>query len=311
MKKILAFIVCIAMCFGVCSCARRSALVEEEVLPNHASNEENTDGGQQGGGGKRPSAQDTVRSENELAEEAFKAVLRNERALIYPLYSGEMTERYFSDLIWINHDGIPLQAFVDMDQDGVDELLIRHDYGGETALLHYENGMVYGYDFSNASMMTVYDDGSFGWDCYDDRLGWESGISKISFVEGRLKFFELARQEEYVNFYLNGVAVTEAEYREYVQGKELIKASFFALDLQLLKEGDALAIASSYWGIEQGEFHPQTGYRYRLSVKREGDLYRVCLYWLVQNCYYEHLGCLWVDLETGEITIPPDQDGKG
>ncbi len=79
--------------------------------------------------------------------------------------------------IWSEHSGItvstPKFTVVDMDGDGVKEIIFKvlvngvSDYG--VKVIHYENGIAYGFTFSDRQLMNIKDDGSF----------WSSGSEDI------------------------------------------------------------------------------------------------------------------------------------
>ena len=305
MKKILAFILCLLLCICLLSCEKLavptggqsiSSDLPEEKAPSSQNNNEN----------KSPLFSDSTAVKNALAKKAYEAVLKSERTLCL----SNASEVYFSDIFYFDRYDTPLQAVIDMDRDGIEEMLFRNSDAEKTVLLHYENDTVYGYTFDRCAMQLIFEDGSFSWS-YFSGFGDEYGVSRISFVDGRLKFQELVRTEAYLKFYLNGVEFTAEQYAKYRETITQTAINFTPLDLSLLNEGKALAIASEHWGVKQGEFDAETGYRYRLTVCKDGEHYRVCLYWFVRNSYYEHLKCAWVDVKTGEISAPDYPDAKG
>lgn len=68
-------------------------------------------------------------------------------------------------------------AVVDMDGDGMEELLIKDN---DTLLLRQKDGIIYGYSFIFRHMDHVYTDGNFSW---NGSAGLEYGRSKIIFNE--------------------------------------------------------------------------------------------------------------------------------
>lgn len=312
MKKIIAFLLCLLLCMSLVSCQTKND-PNEEGSETSAPASENAPTSVNNNKGNGSSVSNPLFLEKELARKAYEEALKNERTILYPYYqSTTVGETYFEDLFYFSSDHECKQAVVDMDKDGIEEMVFNDYQSGEVVILHYENGDVYGYDFSNGDMQTIYTDGSFHWYSYSD-FGYEQGVSKVSFINGRMVFEELYRCEDYSTYYINGKEVTYQKYLEYIENNNKKEIEYTPLNLPLLNEGKALEIASKYWGIEQGDFDEDTGYRYRLSVGRYGELYRVCLHWFVKNSYYVHLECVLIDIDTGEITIPtycPD-GGKG
>ena len=209
------------------------------------------------------------------------------------------------------------QALVDMDKDGIEELILAYD--SFFILLHFENDKVYGTDFDFYSRETIYTDGSFSWSHTDDIFGYECGISRVSFVNGILKVEELCRTEGNSKFFIGGVQVTKDQHDDYLEESNRIPVKFTAFEMAIFENNEninelkAIQLASEYWGIMDGEFDPQRGLRYRVICKRKIDekWYEISLYRFVYNSYYEHLEIATVNIETKEIQVTPYPDGKG
>lgn len=320
MKNSIAFLLCIILLLTLFACSRTNtdpdtpsdsdtenttAPTEEETTTESQEEESSTPPVEEE---SAPSVSNEI--ENQRALEAFGAVMRNEITMYYPAYQSTWNEIYFQQ-IGLAQTTPSYQALIDMDQDGIKELILSYDEA--RILLHFENDLVYGFDKGINSMITIYTDGSFSWSYYSDKFGSEYGISRISFDNGKPKYHELSRVENYTKFYLNGVQVTEEQYNTHIENRVKTSIEFEPFDLSLLDPNRAWAIelASEHWGIKDGDFHPETGYRYRVvCTENNGDIYRVSLYCFVRNYYYEHVELALVNIKTEEITIYLYPDGK-
>ena len=307
MKKLTAPIVlmlCLILSVSLVSCALFSEESEEEKV----SEEKETKTVQASDSGNDTSKNENepapVLTEEELAALAYNAVMRNEIPMVYE--TGE--ERYLLDVISYGAHVRPQQASVDMDEDGIDEIVIvPNDSYYTKYILHYEDGIVYGYRLE--SMRTVYTDGSFYW--YNYEFVSETGCSRLSFCKEKLKFQEIYREESYVHYYLAGIEVSQKEYEEYQVNHPQTAVTMTSMDMAYWNEGKVLKLAESYWGITNGSFDEATGYRYRMSVQKYTEnQYFVCLYWFVENDYYQNIKCVLVDLSLGEVTLPNYSHGN-
>ncbi|MBE6548940.1 MAG: hypothetical protein E7670_00755 [Ruminococcaceae bacterium] len=310
MKKILAFTLCFLMCLSLFSCEKGTDKMNEKTTDETTYASDKASTSKNNGVNKAPSTQTKpTLSKKELAMKAYIAVLNNERTLKYPLHnSKEFDEIYIKKIYNFGQYNNATQAIIDMDKDGIDEMIVVNN--GKKVILHYENDLVYGFDFLYDAMQTLYADGSFSWRHYENNIN-EYGVSRISFVNGRLKFQELYRNENYHKFYVDGVEVTEEKYYEYIGQNQKTAIEFTPIDMSALNEGKAIELASKHWNIENGSFDEETGYRYRFDAYRDGEKYHVCLYWFVDNTYYENLKCVMVDITTGEISQSNTIHAKG
>jgi hypothetical protein len=83
-------------------------------------------------------------------------------------------------------------CYLDMDGDGISELLLRsniHDH----LILRYHCGTVYLYEYSYKEMARVYEDGSYSWSSptYLEDYSHQYGISMLSFNENRARVSSL------------------------------------------------------------------------------------------------------------------------
>lgn len=320
MKKYVAFLLCLMMILSLFSCNIKNANTPESSdnmtagtttqMPPNNHTEDSTDSVPTESATESPSNTESV--QNELAWQAYGMAIRNEIKIYYPLLSSPPKEIYLKNVCGMEKSNPTRQALVDMDKDGINELIL--DYKSFFILLHFENGFVYATDFHLKSMETIYTDGSFSWSHHDDVFGYEYGISRVSFVNGIKKVEELCRIEGDSNFFINGVPVTIEQYSDYIAhaNRTPIRFTPFAIPLLNSNELRAIELASAHWGIQNGDFDSERGFRYRIVYSGTiGNLYRVSLYRFVYNSYYEHLEIASVNIDTEKISIEKYPDGKG
>ena len=129
-------------------------------------------------------------------------------------------------------------SVLDLDGDGQEEILIS-GWTSDILVLHEENGIVYGFDFTFRGMYYVKTDGSY---CWNTNQGNTYGWSKLSFKNGICSVLELSRVElsEDGNciFFVNGVKVDKEEYKLFSESISILdnitwyKLSIFPIDLK-------------------------------------------------------------------------------
>ena len=118
-------------------------------------------------------------------------------------------------------------CYLDMDGDGIPELLLRsniHDH----LMLRYHCGVVYLYEYSCKQMARVYEDGSFSWSSptYLEDNSHQYGISKLSFNEDGAKvssLYTIYEGEDESYFKVNGKLVPKSELDSLVESRKNIK----------------------------------------------------------------------------------------
>ena len=317
MRKFVAAALCLITLLSLFSCNHNNGNITD-LSDNDTSDttttffdEDRTDMGDKNTE-EQPSENESL--QNQMALQAYGKAIRNEINVYYPLInSATPSETYFERICGAEKGTPTAQALVDMDNDGIEELILSYD--SFFILLHLENDKVYGTDFHLSSMETIYTDGSFSWSHTDDIFGYECGISRVSFVNGIKKVEELCRTEGDSKFFIGGVQVTKDKYYDYLDESERTPITFTTFDTDFLDGNKlkAIKIASDYWGINDGDFDSERGLRYRVICNRKIDerWYEVSLYHFVYNSYYEHLEIATVNIETKEIQVTPYPDGKG
>jgi hypothetical protein len=250
--------------------------------------------------------------ESEIAMEMYAAALEG-TVWVYSNYTSFRLKN------WTKPDGTaPLReaetlahAYVDVDQDGVNELLIEIDYG-ETVLLRYSNGQLSLHTF--ASPRSFNEDGTYSWT--DNGQSPEYGERRICFENNEMRSKELWRivneGEPNARYYIEGRSVTAEEMQIYRASNQKNKLTFSPLDAawkNKVSPAQALEIAKDYWK----ELDPVgNDYIIARSINSSTSLYEyvfVIRRWVEDH--YSVFDEIWIDVNTGTVTSPVFSDGKG
>lgn len=149
--------------------------------------------------------------------EAYQAVLLGE-SQFFSADEGEY--RYLSEFdYWINERlGTPLTvtqfAVIDLDGDDILELVLEltTGYDGSIEVLHYEDGVVYGFAFPYRGFLNLRRDGTFTF----SNGAADNGVGRLAFSEGACDFHTLCESVSQDNaFYIGGETVSEEDFYGY------------------------------------------------------------------------------------------------
>ena len=118
-------------------------------------------------------------------------------------------------------------CYLDMDGDGISELLLRsniHDH----LILRYHCGTVYLHEYSYKEMARVYEDGSYSWSSptYLEDFSHHYGISMLSFNENSARessLYTIFEGENESYFTINGKLASKSELDSLVESRKNIK----------------------------------------------------------------------------------------
>ena len=118
-------------------------------------------------------------------------------------------------------------CYLDMDGDGVVELLLRSGMGDHLVLRYYE-GEVFLYEFSYKEMDRVYEDGSFSWhsQIYLEDNSVCYGDSRLTFDENSVttqSLYTIYDGEDESYFLINRRLVSKSELDAFIEKREDIK----------------------------------------------------------------------------------------
>ncbi len=218
-------------------------------------------------------------------------------------------------------------ALVDLDDDLVNELVIDCS---DMLILRYYEGTVYLYSFIFRNMYYLYTDGSYNWN--HNGQDFEYGEKQLYFEGSTLRTRELWRivndGEPNAEYYIGSDRVTESEIQEYFKKNPKTKVEFSPFEMtwhRKITPQEALALASAYWGVEDGYREGAAGtlvvHRLVIAEKPTDDIrfYRIEWRWEYSNSWVNpdlvnHIylsGVLLVDSMTGECKPCVEIEGKG
>lgn len=118
-------------------------------------------------------------------------------------------------------------CYLDMDGDGISELILRSGMG-DHIILRYHRGSVHFYEFSYKEMDRVYEDGSFSWhsNTYLEDNSVCYGISRITFDESSTKtqsLYTIYDGENESYFTIDGKLALKSELDSLVESRKDIK----------------------------------------------------------------------------------------
>lgn len=118
-------------------------------------------------------------------------------------------------------------CYLDIDGDGIPELLLRGGMG-DHLILRYYNGTVYLYEYSYKEMGRVYEDGSFSWHSktYLEDNSINYGVSRLTFDGSELReqsLYVIFEGENESYFTVNGKLTSKSELYAYIENRKDIK----------------------------------------------------------------------------------------
>ena len=118
-------------------------------------------------------------------------------------------------------------CYLDMDGDGIKELLLRSGIG-DHLILRYHEGSVYLYEFSYKEMGRVYEDGSYSWSgpTYLEDNSLNYGITRLTFDESNINpksIYTIYDGDNESYFTINGKLASKSELDALVESRKNIK----------------------------------------------------------------------------------------
>lgn len=154
-----------------------------------------------------------LNKENEKVQALLKEVMNNEKKFT----TEDKKETFLKDFIIVENETAKVDkyAFVDMDNDGIEELVIltTSDYGAYI-VLHYENEVVYGYKIGIRSLESLKKDGTF----IASSGATSNEYQTMSFDKNKYKTTSFAVYDTVNKVYkVNGKKVSKEAAKEYTE----------------------------------------------------------------------------------------------
>ena len=205
-------------------------------------------------------------------------------------------------------------AFIDMNSDTVDELIIDC---GEILILHFSYASVHLQPLSIDQAYKLNTNGSFMWKSMEEKQ--EYGERRITSWNGN-GYYSTEELWKIVNdgepnaeYYIGGEQVTEVELQKYFAENHRTPVEFFPLDElwgDMLSPLEAIEVGREYWKecFAEEDLDVVLGFRSKYYNEKLGDAPESV--YIVQLVKYDSrhnptcVGEIWVDKATGE-TNPP------
>lgn len=158
--------------------------------------------------------------QNDEAKETLQRVLEKEQTFTAKtiVFSDKTTEQtlekyHFQTIDNAYYSFVPEQyAFVDMDNDNIDELVILDVKITYYLVLHYENEKVYGYNIGARSLIDLRTDGSF----MTSSAGGISSIGNMCFDGSECKVINKALANDYdQEYFIDGKKTDQKTSKKY------------------------------------------------------------------------------------------------
>lgn len=166
---------------------------------------------------------DDVSIQNALL--VYSDVLQNKTEFTTTLYAEDKTKTILlNQLLELYTFRILDFSVLDMDGDEIPEVVIQYgpsggQYPALVEVLHYSNGIIYGYNFSYRGLYCLKDDGSFIWSNGSDNKGY----AKLRFTSNTCEYDNLGYCKPNLptaSYFINNQPVTENEYHDFIVSQD-------------------------------------------------------------------------------------------
>ena len=157
---------------------------------------------------------------------AYKDVLQNKTEFSTTSYAENGTKTIYLDQL-LNDDTFKFLNFavLDMDGDKTPEIVIQYCLTGDypypdyVEVLHYSDGIVYGYNFSYRGLYCLKNDGTFNWSNGAD----DNGYSKLRFTSNNCEYDDIGYCKSNLptgSYFIDNQTVTESEYQAFIKNQD-------------------------------------------------------------------------------------------
>ena len=248
MKKLVAFLLCLIMILSLFSCMSNEN-------QNDLSSNENTSLSDVNDDSTNDDNITSSVSENEKAMQMYEAAI-NDKICVIDEHLGEIKLkacRFPSNNARIDECKLLTKAILDLDQDGVNEYVIKSP-NNDCIVLHYYDDKVYSYGFGISNFYNLNTDGTFYWKDSSVAGNCEVGLNKIIFEGERLTIKNIYSIQyltvEIDSYYMDGEAVTRDEFLSYYNHTPKTRMSFSPFELTCsypITAEQAWNLANTYW----------------------------------------------------------------
>ena len=201
-------------------------------------------------------------SDVEKAMETFESAIKGEISVLDER-QGETklnSLRFQSNGTSLEESKLLKKAILDIDQDGVNEYVIKSP-SNEYIVLRYYNGNVYSYRLDSNDYYKFNTDGTFYWYDSSEEGEWECGLDKIIFDGEMLKVkpvysINYIKNPAKYEYFIEGKSVSENEYYDYrtqnISKERMIFSWFELTNSYPITAEEAWNLANAYWDNQDG-----------------------------------------------------------
>ena len=248
MKKYIAFLLCLIMILSLISCNFNDD--KDDLSSNENGGVSDVNDGNTNDDNVNPSI-----SEAEKAMQMYEAAI-NDKICVIDEHLGEIKLkacRFPSNNARIDECKLLAKAILDLDQDGVNEYVIKSP-DNDCIVLHYYDDKVYSYGFGISNFYNLNTDGTFYWKDSSVAGNCEVGLNKIIF-EGETLTIKNIYSIQYLTaeidaYYMGGESVTRGEFLSYYNYNPKTRMSFSPFELTCsypITANQAWNLANTYW----------------------------------------------------------------
>jgi hypothetical protein len=221
MKKLVTFIITGLLTCGLTSCTTKDS---QQIVPDISTSEVSLSTTS----ANEPSI--SIKTSDESLQNSLKAyndVLQNKAKFNTTFYAEDATKTLFlNQLLSSGSETFRILNFsvLDMDGDGTPEVVMQYclsadcPYPDYVEVLHYNNGTIYGYNFSYRGLYGLKDDGTFCWSNGSD----DNGCAKLRFTSNAYEYDNLGYTKPNVptSYFVNNQPVNESEYNDFINNQD-------------------------------------------------------------------------------------------
>ena len=252
MKKYIAFLLCLITILSLVSCDFNNNQDDLSSSENGGLSDLNNDS---------INNNITSPSEAEKAMQMYEAAI-NDEICVFDSRLGEIklkSLRIPSNDTTLNECKLLTKAILDIDQDGVNEYIIKSP-NNEYFILRYYNGNVHSYCLDAVDFYNFNTDGSFHWYDSSEEDAWMCGLNKIVFngemlTEKSIYSLKYSKDLTKYEYFIEGEAVTCDEYFTYRNNIRYERMKFSQFELTNpypITAQQAWNLANEYWDHQDG-----------------------------------------------------------
>jgi hypothetical protein len=180
-------------------------------------------------------------NQNNTLIDMFIDILESNTGYVYQDKNIYLNDMFADSGVYMYHIQVLEFSIIDMNDDGVPEVVLSISVPLEDKIvLHYENGVIYGYEFSVRGMNCLTKNGKFT--SSSGAGNWS--INKVRFSSGSYEIDELCRSESNADgniYYVNNEEVSTDEFWLFMEEKTKESAEWYPFSADTIASDFATA----------------------------------------------------------------------